>query len=170
MLADLVASIRPGIHEHERLAFLTGSLLRRQSTGLFTRRVASDTNTNPWLTEAHDKLVMPGDLVGVDTDANGYEGYVIDVSRTFLCGDDPSPGQKEAYRVAYDCVNAMRDLVRPGITFEEFARKAPRLPDAYVPQRYPTMVHQARLEDGELDGHRPAGDGPSDARSAAAER
>src|SRR5206468_10122011 len=54
---------------------------------------------------------------------------------------------KEAYRVAYDCVNAMRDLVRPGITFEEFARKAPRLPDAYVPQRYPTMVHQAGLED-----------------------
>jgi len=147
MLAEFEAAIRPGIREYELLAVLSDSLLRRHGEGLFTRLVASGTNTNPWLTEAHDKLVMPGDLVGVDTDANGYEGYVIDVSRTFLCGDHPSPEQKEAYRVALDCVNGMFDLVRPGISFEEFARKAPRLPEAYVAQRYPTMVHQAGLED-----------------------
>jgi hypothetical protein len=81
MLAEFEAAIRPGIREFELLAVLSDSLLRRHGEGLFTRLVASGTNTNPWLTEAHDKLVMPGDLVGVDTDANGYEGYVIDVSR-----------------------------------------------------------------------------------------
>src|SRR5205085_151134 len=58
-----------------------------------------------------------------------------------------TPEQKEAYRVAYDCVRGMLELVRPGISFEDFARKAPRLPAAYAPQRYPTMVHQAGLED-----------------------
>jgi Xaa-Pro aminopeptidase len=58
-----------------------------------------------------------------------------------------SPEQCEAYRVAYDCVQGMLDLVRPGVTFEEFARRAPRLPDAYTARRYPTMVHQAGLED-----------------------
>jgi len=100
MLAEFEAAIRPGIREYELLAILSDSLLRRHGEFLFTRLVASGTNTNPWLTEAHDKIVQPGDLVGVDTDANGYEGYVIDVSRTFLCGDDPSPVQKlpEAYR------------------------------------------------------------------------
>ena len=87
----------------------------------------------------------PGHPLG--TDANGYEGYVIDVSRTFLCGDTPSSEQKEAYRVAYDCVNGMFDLVRPGMSFAEFAAKAPRVPAAYAAQRYPTMVHQAGLED-----------------------
>ena len=122
-------------------------MLRRHGEFLFTRLVASGTNTNPWLTEAHDKIVQPGDLVGVDTDANGYEGYVIDVSRTFLCGDDPSPGQKEAYRVAYDCVTGMVELVRPGMTFAEFAAQAPKLPEAYRAMRYPGMVHQAGLED-----------------------
>ena len=147
MLAEFEAAIRPGIREYELLAVLSDSLLRRQGEGLFTRLVASGTNTNPWLTEAHDKLVMPGDLVGVDTDANGYEGYVIDVSRTFLCGDQASPGQMEAYRVAAECVNGMFDLIRPGMSFEDFARKAPRLPGPYVAQRYPTMVHQAGLED-----------------------
>jgi Xaa-Pro aminopeptidase len=147
MLAEFEAAIRPGIREFELLAVLSDALLRRQGEGLFTRLVASGTNTNPWLTEAHDKMVMPGDLVGVDTDANGYEGYVIDISRTFLCGDDPSAEQKEAYRVAYDAVKAMFDLIVPGMTFAELAAKAPRLPDAYLAQRYPTMVHQAGLED-----------------------
>ena len=147
MLGEFEAAIRPGIREYELLAVLSDALFRRQGEGLFTRLVASGTNTNPWLTEATDKEVMPGDLVGVDTDANGLEGYVIDVSRTFLCGDVATPEQKEAYRVAYDCVQGMLDLVRPGIAFEDFARKAPRLPDAYIAQRYPTMAHQAGLED-----------------------
>jgi Xaa-Pro aminopeptidase len=147
MLSDFEAAIRPGIREYELWAVLSDALLRRHGEGLFTRLVASGTNTNPWLTEAHDKVVMPGDLVGVDTDASGYEGYVIDVSRTFLCGDTPSPAQKEAYRVAYDCVMGMLDLVRPGLTFEEFAQRAPRLPEAYAAQRYPSMAHQAGLED-----------------------
>ena len=127
MLAEFEAAIRPGIREYELLAVLSDALLRRQGEGLFTRLVASGTNTNPWLTEAQDKAVMPGELVGVDTDANGVEGYVIDVSRTFLCGDVATPEQKEAYRVAYDCVRAMLEGVRPGISFEDFARKAPRL-------------------------------------------
>ena len=147
MLAEFEAAIRPGIREYELLAVLSDALLRRHGEFLFTRLVASGTNTNPWLTEAHDKIVMPGDLVGVDTDANGYEGYVIDVSRTFLCGDVPLPEQREAYRVAYDAVMGMLDLVKPGMAFAEFAQRAPRLPEAYVAQRYPTMVHQAGLED-----------------------
>jgi Xaa-Pro aminopeptidase len=147
LLAEFEAAIRPGIREWELLAVLSDALLRRRGEGLFTRLVASGTNTNPWLTEATEKPVMPGDLVGVDTDANGIEGYVIDVSRTFLCGDVPSAEQREAYRVAYDCIVGMLDLVRPGVSFEEFARKAPRMPEAYAAQRYPTMVHQAGLED-----------------------
>ena len=147
MLEEFEAAIRPGIREWELLAVLSDALLRRRGEGLFTRLVASGTNTNPWLTEATDKPVMPGDLVGVDTDANGVEGYVIDVSRTFLCGDVATSEQREAYRVAYDCVQGMLELLRPGLSFEEFARRAPRLPEAYVAQRYPTMVHQAGLED-----------------------
>jgi Xaa-Pro aminopeptidase len=147
MLADFEAAIRPGVREYELLAVLSDALLRRHGESLFTRLVASGTNTNPWLTEAQDKIVAPGDLVGVDTDAHGHEGYVIDVSRTFLCGDRASPEQKEAYRVALDCVNGMFDLLRPGMSFVDFASKAPRLPAPYLAQRYPTMAHQAGLED-----------------------
>jgi len=92
---------------------LNEALFRHHGEFMFTRLIASGRNTNPWMTEAHDKLIQPGDLVGIDTDANGYEGYVLDVSRTFLCGDEGTPGQKEAYRIAYDCVNGMRELMKP---------------------------------------------------------
>ena len=147
MMAEFEVAIAPGKREYELLAVLNDSLFRHHGEFMFTRLVATGTNTNPWMSEAHDKIVQPGDLVGIDTDANGYEGYVIDFSRTFLCGDKATEGQKEAYRIAYDCVNGMRELMRPGMSFEEFAHRAPQLPEAYRNQRYSCMAHQAGLED-----------------------
>ena len=147
ILAEFETAIRPGIREYELLAILGNALLKYHGEFLFTRLVSSGTNTNPWMSEAHDKIVAPGDLVGVDTDSNGYEGYVIDVSRTFLCGDRATPEQKEAYQVAHECVTGMVELVRPGMTFAEFVAAAPELPEKYKEQRYPCMVHGAGLED-----------------------
>jgi Xaa-Pro dipeptidase len=40
-----------------------------------------------------------------------------------------------------------RELVGPGITTQEFARRAPSLPERYLAQRYEVMVHSAGLED-----------------------
>jgi hypothetical protein len=37
---------------------LSDTLLRQHGEFIFTRSVASGTNTNPWMSEAHDKLVM----------------------------------------------------------------------------------------------------------------
>jgi len=55
----------------------------------------------------------------------------------------------------------MRELVKPGMSFEEFAHKAPKLPAAYRNGRYSSMVHQAGLED---EG--PGISYPDDARKA----
>lgn len=147
MLRDFEDAIRPGVREHELLATLTDSLLRRQGEYIFTRLVSSGRNTNPWGSEARDKLVAPGDLVCVDTDAYGVEGYMIDVSRTFLCGERPEPGQVELYRVAHEQMTGMREVLRPGMTYDEFARAAPPLPERLRAQRYECLVHGAGLED-----------------------
>jgi Xaa-Pro dipeptidase len=147
VLARFESEIRPGVREYELLAAANDTLFSHHGEFMFTRLVASGPNTNPWMSEAHDKMVQPGDLVGIDTDANGYEGYVLDVSRTFLCGDEGTPGQKEAYRIAYDCVNGMRELMKPGMSFADFSHQAPKLPEGYVNERYGTMCHQAGLED-----------------------
>ena len=68
------------------------------------------------MSEAHDKTVLEGDVVAIDTDANGYEGYVIDVSRTFLCGDPATPAQKHAYQAAHEHLIGMVELVKPGMS------------------------------------------------------
>jgi Xaa-Pro dipeptidase len=147
MLHAFREAIQPGIREYELLSVLGGTLLKYHGEFLFTRLVASGHNTNPWMSEAHDKIVMPGDLVGIDTDSNGFEGYVIDVSRTFLCGDRATPEQKEAYSVAHECVTGMAEILKPGMTFEDFCYAAPRLPEKFKEQRYGSMMHQAGLED-----------------------
>jgi Xaa-Pro aminopeptidase len=147
VMAEFEAAIRPGVREYELLAVLADGLLRRHGESVFTRLVASGPNTNPWFSEAHGREVESGDLVAVDTDMNGYEGYLIDFSRTFLCGDRAGADEREAYRVACDCVTGMSEILRPGLSFAEFARRAPRLPEAYVARRYVCMLHHAGLED-----------------------
>ena len=146
MLQDLEAAISPGIREYELFAVLANTLHRNQGEAPFTRLTAAGRNTNPWMSEAHDNRVMPGDLVGVDTDANGFEGYVIDVSRTFLCGDHPTAGQRDAYHAACDAVREMRELLRPGLSYEDWARSVPRLPERYREQRYSILAHGSGLE------------------------
>ncbi len=147
MLTAFESAIRPGVRECELLAVLAEALLRCRGEYLFTGLVASGPNANPWGSEATDRALLPGDLVGVDTDAVGYEGYVIDVSRTFLCGTEASAAQRDAYRVAHEQVTAMAGLIRPGMTFQEFASAAPALPERYRAQRYYARAHQAGLED-----------------------
>jgi Xaa-Pro dipeptidase len=164
MMAEFDAAIVDGIAEYELFARLSDSLLRRRGEVVFSRLVASGQNTNPWGSEAHDKLVRNGDLVAVDTDAVGCEGYLIDFSRTFLCGEGPPSGEAvEAYRVAHDCLLSMRAALRPGLSFREYAANVPAIPEKYLPLRYDLMVHGAGLEDeGPIIYHEGQGDNPDD--------
>ena len=72
---------------------------------------------------------------------------MLDVSRTFLCGDEGTAGQKEAYRIAYDCVNGMRELMKPGMRSSEFSHAAPKLAGGIC--EWPLRHHgpSGRLED-----------------------
>ena len=148
MLANFERAIAPGIRERELLAILADTLLRRGGEYLATSTVCSGPNTNPWRAEATARAIEPGDLVYVDTDAVGVEGYFFCVSRTFLCGDrSPTPAQREAYRAAHDWLLALKEMIRPGLTCRELAAKAPRLPQKFLPQRYEVMIHSVGLEE-----------------------
>jgi Xaa-Pro aminopeptidase len=148
MLSAFEQALRPGIRERELLSIITDVVLRRGGEYLISRACVSGPNTNPWNLEATDRPVEAGDLAFVDTDAYGIEGYLIDVSRTFLCGEGTgNDRQRDAYRAAHAWLMGARELVEPGITTQEFARRAPRLPERYLAQRYEVMVHSAGLED-----------------------
>ena len=98
--------------------------------------------------EAGARRMEPGDLVFVDTDAVGIEGYFADVSRTFLVGDVPATStQRDAYGAAHDWLLETSALLRPVITMREFSEQAPRLPERYRAQRYECLAHSAGLDD-----------------------
>ncbi|MGE5460812.1 MAG: M24 family metallopeptidase, partial [Solirubrobacterales bacterium] len=99
MLDAFQRSITPGVRECDLLAILVDTLLRRGGEHVATNTVCSGPNTNPWRAEATSRAIEAGDLVYVDTDAIGIEGYFFCVSRTFLCGDvRPTPAQRDVYR------------------------------------------------------------------------
>jgi Xaa-Pro aminopeptidase len=146
-LYDLEQAIRPGITEHELLAIFWHRLLALGGEYCFTRLLASGYKTNPWFHEAGSKMVRPGDLVGIDTDMIGPEGYACDISRTFLCGDKATPVQKEAYKVAHDFIQATIELCQPGVSYAELAARVPEVPEAYQAQRYLVILHGIGTDD-----------------------
>jgi Xaa-Pro aminopeptidase len=148
MLTAFERAIEPGIRERDLLAILVDTLLREGGERVATNTVCSGPNTNPWRAEATDRAIAAGDLVYVDTDTIGIEGYFFCVSRTFFCGDgEPTRPQLDAYHAAHDWLLGMREVVRPGYTCAEIAARAPRIPDKYLPQRYECMIHSIGLEE-----------------------
>jgi Xaa-Pro aminopeptidase len=77
----------------------------------------------------------------------GPEGYACDISRTFLCGDKATAVQKDAYRVAYEFVMGLSEMLRPGAAYEDIARAMPPYPQEYAAQRYPVIIHGIGTDD-----------------------
>jgi Xaa-Pro dipeptidase len=148
MLSAFEEAVVPGVRERELLATLSDAMLRRGGEYLATNTVCSGPNANPWRAEATDRRIEAGDLVFVDTDTVGIEGYFFCVSRTFPCGDGQvTTARRDTYRVAFDWLEGMKEVIRPGLTCGEIAAIAPRLPEKYIPQRYEIMVHGVGLEE-----------------------
>jgi len=72
---------------------------------------------------ATDRRVRPGDLVVIDINGVGFQGYRTCYYRTYCVGDKPTEFQKEVYRVAHDGVSALADCMRPGITTDDVQRE-----------------------------------------------
>lgn len=148
MLSAFEAALAPGVRERELLAVLSDTMLRAGGEYLATSTVCSGPNTNPWRSEATDRVIEPGDVVFVDTDTVGIEGYFFCVSRSFLAGEGPpTPAQRDTYKASLDWLEGMKAVVRPGLTCAEIAERAPKLPAKYLPQRYECMVHSVGLEE-----------------------
>jgi Xaa-Pro aminopeptidase len=147
MLRSFEDAIAPGVSERELLAVLSDALLRGGGEYLATNTVCSGPNANPWRSEATDRRMQDGDLVFVDTDSVAIDGMFFCVSRTFSVGNDPLPAQRATYSAAFEWLEAMKAVIRPGLTCAEIAELAPALPKEYLPQRYECMVHGIGLEE-----------------------
>ena len=132
----------PGITENQLWAILHETNAAHGGEWIECRLLASGPRTNPWFQECADRPIEPGDSVGFDTDMVGPNGYLADISRTYICpGKRPTDRQRALLAQAQEQVEHNMALLRPGLGFREFAERSWKVPEQFVENRYMTTLH-----------------------------
>ena len=144
---DMKAALEPGITENALWAKLHETNIRLGGEWIETRLLSSGPRTNPWFRECSMRAIEEGDLVSFDTDLIGPYGYCSDISRSWLCGDAPTDEQRRLYAAAYEQIETNILALRPGRSFADVSRDCWKIPEAYLSQRYPSLMHGVGLAD-----------------------
>ncbi|KAG5745628.1 hypothetical protein H9Q72_001010 [Fusarium xylarioides] len=113
-----------------------------------TRLLSAGPRTKPWFQESASYVIQKNDLVALDTGVVGCHGHYSDsdFSRTFRAGPEPpTEEQKELYRTALAQVNHNMSMLRPGLTFREYADLAWDIPEQYWANQYFVSAHGCGL-------------------------
>mgnify|MGYP000170993520 CR=1 FL=1 len=141
-VAKLRAAIRPGLTEAGLWSVLHKSIIEQNGDYVETRLLNAGARTNPWFQETSDNVIGANELIALDTDVVGCHGYYADFSRTFHSGPDrPTDTQRELYKTAYEQVHYNMSILRPGMTFREYADEAWNIPEKYYANRYYLSAH-----------------------------
>ncbi|KAF5008201.1 hypothetical protein FDECE_5534 [Fusarium decemcellulare] len=145
-VGKLREAVRPGLTENELWSVLHKSVIEQNGDYCETRLLSAGQRTNPWFQETASYRIRENELVALDTDVIGCHGYFSDFSRTFHSGPDPpTEEQKELYRVAYEQVNHNMNILKPGMSFRDYADQAWDIPDKYYANRYYLSAHGCGL-------------------------
>lgn len=139
---NLEENLEPGKTESEVWADYHHGLMAKEGQYVATRLFQSGSQTFPYFKECGDRVMEKGDMVCLDTDALGYEGYAVDFSRSFICGGDaPTDDQRHLYALAREQLEENAHAMRPGMAYEELADKAWPVPDEHQDSRYYCVGH-----------------------------
>ena len=140
-ISEMHHSLVAGITEEELWSYLHKVNIENGGEWVETRLLCSGERTNPWLQECSNRKIQKGDIVAFDTDMVGPYGYCADLSRTFVEGKKLSDKQKKIHNLAVEHIKFNSELIKPGLTFREFAEKSWKLPDNCYDNHYPCQVH-----------------------------
>ncbi|PSN59318.1 Creatinase/aminopeptidase [Corynespora cassiicola Philippines] len=141
-VGKLRKAIRPGMTENALWSVLHQSVIEQNGDYCETRLLSAGQRTNPWFQETASYAIRENELIALDTDVVGCHGYYSDFSRTFHSGPGcPDEAQKTLYRVAYEQVNHNMSILKPGMTFREYADLAWNIPEKYYANRYYLSAH-----------------------------
>ncbi|WP_343563948.1 M24 family metallopeptidase [Kiloniella sp. b19] len=139
-------ALRPGLTENELWSVLHQAVIEQNGDYIETRLLSAGERTNPWFQETAHNVIGENELVALDTDVVGCHGYYADFSRTFHAGPDkPTELQRTLYKVAYEQVHHNMEILRPGMTFAEYADEAWNIPEKYYKNRYYLSAHGVGL-------------------------
>ncbi|MBD1544872.1 M24 family metallopeptidase [Roseibium aggregatum] len=141
-VAMLRAAIHPGLSEVELWSVMHQSIIAQNGDYVETRLLNAGARTNPWFQEAGNTVIGPNELIALDTDVVGCHGYYADFSRTFHSGPGrPSEEQRTLYKTAYEQVQHNMSILRPGMSFRDYAEAAWDIPARYHANRYYLSAH-----------------------------
>lgn len=141
-VAELRAAIRPGLTEAELWSVMHRSIIAQNGDYIETRLLNAGPRTNPWFQEAGANPIGENVLIALDTDVVGCHGYYADFSRTFHSGPGkPSEIQRTLYKTAHEQVSHNVSILRPGMSFRDYANAAWNIPDRYHAHRYYLSAH-----------------------------
>jgi len=141
-------SIKPGITENQLWGVLHDNNIAHDGEWIECRLLASGQRTNPWFQESGNKIIEAGEIVAFDTDMVGPMGYLADISRTYVCpGKKPTSNQRMLYDIAQEQLLTNIDLIKPGLSFRDFAEQCWPVPEKFLPNRYMLMIHGAGMVD-----------------------
>lgn len=139
-------AVRPGLTENQLWSILHKAVIEQDGDYCETRLLNSGKRSVPWFQETSSAVIEDNALICLDTDVVGCHGYYADFSRTSHAGPDPpSAAQKQLYRDAYEILNHNISILRPGMTFKEFADAAWVFPEKYWKNRYFVIGHGVGL-------------------------
>ncbi|MFO0998653.1 MAG: Xaa-Pro peptidase family protein [Alphaproteobacteria bacterium] len=141
-MARMREALRPGITENQLWSLLHQANIAHGGEWIDARLMASGDRTNPWGQETSDRVIRASELVAFDCDMVGPFGYCADISRTWFCEPGkPTKQQRELYKLAYEEVHHNISILKPGMTFREFSKKAWKPPKSCIPTRYVVVSH-----------------------------
>lgn len=147
-ITQMWQALKPGMTENELWSELHQANIARGGEWIETRLLASGHRTNPWFHECSDKVIEAGEIVAFDTDLIGPYGYCCDISRTWVVpGKPPNSEQIEMHELALQQINFNLDLIKPGMSFQEFTQKNFQLPSDCLARRYGVVGHGVGLCD-----------------------
>ena len=140
-------NLRPGITENALWAKLHEANIAEGGEWIETRLLSSGPRTNPWMQECSMRVIEKGDMVSFDTDLVGPYGYCSDISRAWICDARPTNEQHRLYMAAMEQLEHNKALLKPGLSFREWAEKAWPIPDEFLASRYGIIAHGVGLVD-----------------------
>ena len=146
-IGKMRAALEPGITENALWAKLHEANISLGGEWIETRLLSSGPRTYPWFRESSMRTIAQNDLVSFDTDLIGPYGYCADMSRTWVCGDQPSAEQRRLYAFAWEQIQHNCAVLKAGRSFREVAELAWEIPAEFAATRYGSLIHGVGLAD-----------------------